>query len=146
MPLTSLPLAAQSYELAARGASGARLLNLYPERMPEGSRAPFMLKPTPGLVPYTSLGAGPIVAMASLPGILYVVSGSQVFRYKTDGSGAHYMGDLGALTGPVSLAVGDRHVVVCSPPNAWIAVHDGGDLVQLTPGGNGFPDEGASSL
>ena len=43
---------------------------------------------TPGLVPYTPIGTGPIVAMNDdVPGAIYIVSGTEAFRMSFDPGG-----------------------------------------------------------
>lgn len=146
MPLQALPLAAQSYELASRPADGRRLLNMHAERMPEAARSPFVLKPTPGLVPLVTVGSGPISAMAAMPGFLYVASGGGFFRVRSAGGvvSVETVGDIGAAGGAVTVAVGDRQVVVCNPPRAFVASHTG-ELREVT-GGQNFPAGGASAV
>ncbi len=144
MALTALPLAARSYGLNSRPPAGQRLLNLVAEEMPEGSRAPFALKPTPGLRAYKAFAEGPVHAMATLPGYLYVASGNGFFRVRSDGSADAYLGDVGPPSGATSIAVGDRQVVVCNPPRAYVASHDG-PLREITNGAN-FPAGGASAV
>lgn len=146
MPLQPLPLAAQSYGLASKPAAGQRLLNMYAERMPEGSRSPFILKPTPGLVPFRSIGSGPIWAMASMPGFLYVVSGTEFFRFKSDGTGLVFLGDIGTSGAAHSIAIGDRQVVVCNPPRAFVGNHEENDVHEITAGSGNFPQGGASAV
>ena len=144
MALAPLPLVARSYELASRPAASQRLLNLYPERLPAGGREGFYLKPVPGLRPFTAMGAGPILAMASIPGYLYVLSGSGFYRVTGNGSEINHLGDVGTGDFP-TIAVGADQVVVCVPPRAYVADHDG-TLSQITTGSGNFPVEGASSV
>ena len=144
MPLAPIPLVTQSYDLNSRPASATRLVNLFAETLPEGSRAPFFLKSSPGTRVWRTFGVGPVYAMATIPGYLYVVSGSRFYRIPIDGSQAVDLGDIGLTAGP-SIAVGAAEVVVCSPPNAYIASHNG-PLVQITTGTGNFPTEGASSV
>ena len=146
MPLKALPLAAQSYELSARPAAGQRLLNMYAERMPEAARSSFILKPTPGLVPLVRLAGGPIAAMNAMPGHLYVIAGSAFYRVKSAGGvlTADVVGNIGETGGAMSIAVGDRQVVVVNPPRAFVASHTG-ELIEITHQSQ-FPVEGASAV
>lgn len=144
MPLEPLPLASRAYELASRPASAQRLVNLYAEPMPEASRTPFILKPTPGLLEYTTVGTGPVWAMGTVPGILYVISGEQLFRVQNATKAVQYVGEVGPSGAAHSIAVGDRQVVVVNPPRAFVASHTG-PLAEITDGAN-FPDEGASAV
>lgn len=152
MPTVTLPLAAQSYYLSARTAAGQRLLNLYPEKAPEGSPSPFVLRSTPGLYPYVTFfqNNGPVWAMAAMPGICYVVSGNALYRLRTDGGGPpgggwETVGSVGLTEGPVSIAMSAQEVVVSNANRAYFARHEG-QLVQLTPSDHNFPSPGASSV
>lgn len=50
-----------------RQATGERLINLYPEPLPEGGRAQFALKAVPGLASIVNLGSVFVRAMANVP-------------------------------------------------------------------------------
>lgn len=153
MPPVRLPLAAQSYDLSARTAAGQRLVNLYPEPMPEAGRAPFILRSTPGLYSYVSFAgnAGPVWAMAAMPGILYTVSANALYRLRTDGGGPagggwEVVGSIDPVsTGIVSIALGAQEVVVNNGDRAFFARHEGG-LARLTPADHNFPAAGSSSV
>lgn len=145
MALTPLPLASQTHELVPRQASQQRLLNLYPEKLPEGSRSPFILKSVPGTTLFRIIGTGPIHAMASIPALLYVISGTRLYRVHDDGLlPTEDLGDVQINEAP-TIAVGPDHVVVCSPPRAYIADHYG-PLHEITTGSGNFPEQGASSV
>jgi len=149
MGLTPVALANQSHSLASRPASAERLLNLYAEALPEGSRSPFILKPAPGTKLAFALGSGPIRAVARIPGVMYVVSGTGFWRIlDIDQEAPQFLGDIGQGVFPPSIAVGPDQVVVCVPPYAFIADHvgDASAISQITTGTGNFPEEGASSV
>jgi len=157
--LRPIPLVAESYQLASSAASSTQLLNLYPEKMPDGARSAFILKSTPGLEEWTTIGTGPILASATLAGALWVVSGTQAW-VKPDNLGpAILLGDVGtavggggdAVSGTVTIAVGLTGVVFCVPPRAYVANFDTvtptfNQITTGTPAGEGWPTEGASSV
>ena len=144
MTIQRIPFARQSYVLQSVPLSAQRLVNLFAEQQPQESRSPLILKPAPGLYPIYSIGAGPIYALAGLPGIFYAVSGSQFWRMAPNADYSAVtptlLGDIG-LTATPTIAVGPTQVVVVSPPNAYCATH-GGTLGQITD--PNFP--GASSV
>lgn len=143
-----IPLPKQSYQLASLPASAQRLVNCYVELTPEDARSPFIIKPTPGLVPRYLIGAGPIYAMASMPGRMYFVSGSEAIRVSphpiTGVMENVWLGDVGVTALP-TIAIGPTQVVFVNPPNVWVASHTG--LLQGVSGtGGNFPGNGASSV
>ena len=145
MALEPIPLASQSYSLSSRPAAAHQLLNCYAEKLPEGSRSPFIIKPAPGLNLFQTVGTGPIYAMETVPGFLYVVSGGYFYRLHADGSPTENLGFIGVTDAP-TIAVGSYQVVVVSPPNAYVANHSITALHQITTGAGNFPVDGASSV
>lgn len=137
--LRRIPLPRQAYPLDSGPESAQDLLNLFAEPEPDDTRAPIILRSTPGLVTFVNVGAGPIYAMADLHGFLYVASGARGYRVYADGT----FTDLGEILASVqaTIAVGPTQVVFCCPPNAYVATH-AGVLVQITDAA--FP--GASSV
>ena len=145
MGLAPVPLASQSYELGSRPAAAHRLLNCYAEKLPEGSRSAFIVKPAPGLNVFTTVGAGPIYAMEAIPGFLYVVSGGNFYRLHANGAPTQNLGWIGVTDAP-TIAVGSYQVVVVNPPNAYVINHLSDTLFQVTRGAGNFPTDGASSV
>lgn len=146
--LQPIPLASQSYELASKPAGNQRLLNFFAEKLPSGSRAGFMLKPTPGLDVFATMGTGPILTTASLAGSLFAISGSHAWVLQDDGSAPIDLGDVGTTptASAVSIAIGLTGVVFCVPPNAYVTGFAGAPVAQITTGTGNFPAEGASSV
>ena len=76
-----LPFPLDSYDHPSIPLQSKRLLNYFSEKEPGDSRTAAALIPTPGLVPFLSMGAGPVHAVnGEMPGRLYVVSGDHFFR------------------------------------------------------------------
>lgn len=158
MALSPIPLANQSYELGSRPAVATRLLDVYAEKLPttskiagaldslsQSSRAEWILKPSPGTKLFRTIGTGPILAMASIPALLYVVSGNHFYRVHDNGLlPTEDLGDI-AIADVPTIAIGPDSVIVVSPPNAYIALHDG-PLSMITVGTGNFPTDGASSV
>ena len=78
------PILGSSYVARSVNAADNRLVNLYPEVVPEGGKEPAYLQRCPGLRQYMSVGSGPIRALYPLGDSLYVASGSEF--YKVDGN------------------------------------------------------------
>jgi len=146
--LKPVPLASQSYQMASAPASAARLLNMYPQRMPANARSPFVLKPTPGLATFATAGTGPILAAAALAGSIWLISGSHAWRMQDDGTAPVDLGFIGTTPteSAVSIAIGLTGVVFCVPPNAYVTDLAGAPVSQITTGAGNFPVGGASSV
>lgn len=151
-----IPFPLESYQHPSPPLSSKRLLNLLAEQEPADARAVAALRSTPGLIPYITVGAGPIYALnAEMPGVLYVVSGDHFYRCTFPPFPNARIEDMGFI-GPVqdpsmmfTIAVGSTAAVVCSPPNAFTCGHNpsgaiGGDPLQQL--GGTFPADGASSV
>lgn len=90
-----IPLSMQSYQAATLPASAQRLLNMYPEVLPEGSKGPAALLPTPGMAEWGTIGSGPIRGMIVMGDYLWVVTGEEL--YQVDPSGIAVL--IGAISG-----------------------------------------------
>ena len=74
--LRPVPLVSESYQVASVPAVSTRLLNMYAEKLPAGSRSTHMLKPTPGTSLLCVLPTGPVLFSATLAGSYYAISGN----------------------------------------------------------------------
>jgi hypothetical protein len=153
MTVRPLPLATQSYELRSRPASAQRMVNIFPEKLPEGARSPFYLKPTAGLVAFKDTSEGPIFAAASLAGSYFCIGGNSAYRLQdATGAAPTFLGTVGALPAGASfffhhsIAVGLVGVVFCCPPRAYVADYAGNPIQQITTGVGDWPSDGASSV
>ena len=68
------PILGSSYVARSINAADNRMVNLFPEIVPEGGKEPAFLQRTPGLKNIVTIGEGPIYGMWALNGYLYVVS------------------------------------------------------------------------
>jgi hypothetical protein len=156
MALEPIPLASESYQLASVPAAQHRLLNLYPETLPDNARAKYYLKSTPGLVQLSSAGTGPISATATTQGNLFVMSGEFLYRYEeaTTGLlvGPIQMGPVGLTPKDYNdlshntIAIGLAGAAFVSPPRAYFAALGSNTLNVITAGSGNFPVEGVSSV
>jgi hypothetical protein len=150
MALQPIPLAAESYELASTPAAQHRLLNLIAEPLPDGARAKYYLKPTPGLRQVATLGTGPVHSTATLGGSLFAISGSKAYQL-LDNSGltpALDLGTVGTVTSDfyhTSIAIGLVGPCFVVPPNAYMSDFAGGAVQQITTGAGNWPASGVSS-
>ena len=149
-----IPFPLESYEHPSLPLVAKRLINVMSEKQPADARTTAALVSTPGLVPYTPCGTGPILAMNDdVPGVIYIVSGTQFFRmtFAVDTSPVFEMladvGTADAGTSPwnsfPTIAAGPTACVVCIAPNAYTCANlPGSPLNQITD--PDFP--GASSV
>lgn len=74
-----IPFATQAYQSQSLPVSAQRCVNLYAEKAPRG-RTNVALFGTPGLVRWATVGEGPIRGIHEMVGLLYVVSGTEVYK------------------------------------------------------------------
>jgi hypothetical protein len=96
------PILGQAYVARSVNAADNRMINLFPEAIPnEGKEAGFLNR-APGLRLLTTVGFGPIRGLWQFEGYMYVVSGNTL--YKLDNTyTATTLGTI-AGTGPVSMS------------------------------------------
>jgi hypothetical protein len=166
--LHPVPLASESYELVSTGSS-EHLVNFFAERLPPGGRSPFILKPTPGLTLFDTLGTGPILALTALAtpvagsrfrtGQYWAISGTHAFVRREDLSSAVDLGSVGTVTSgsgggvaglqpadynAVSIAVGLNEVLFCVPPEVFVLDKISFGMTQLVGGVNNYPGDASS--
>lgn len=141
-----IPFPTEIYQHPSLPLTAKKLLNLMVEQAPPDARTATPLVSTPALVPYGTMGSGPILAInTDMPGFIYVVSGTEAFRIFPTPAGpplVEFMGDVGAPdAGPteppwnsfVTIAAGPTAVVINSTPNAFTCPHaPGATLEQIT--------------
>jgi hypothetical protein len=124
------PILGSSYVARSVNAADARMVNLYPEVIPEAGKEPAYLQRCPGLRQYMDVGSGPIRALYPLGDNLYVASGSEF--YKVDaGLNATKLGDI-AGTGPVSMADNGIQIFVACNPVSYIYNSNTNVFQQIT--------------
>lgn len=111
------PILGSAYVARSVNAADNRMINLFPEIIPEGGKEPAFLNRAPGLKLKVSVGLGPIRGMWEFNGTLYVVSRDKL--YKLDSSyTATLLGTVAGTSGPVSMADnGTQLFVACNGPS-----------------------------
>jgi hypothetical protein len=96
------PILGSAYVARSVNAADNRMINLFPEIIPEGGKEPGFLNRAPGLRTVITVGTGPIRGLWTFKNVLYVVSGTQL--YKVDAN--YTVTLLGTVTGtgPVSMS------------------------------------------
>jgi len=110
------PILGSSYVARSVNAADNRLVNLFPEIVPEAGKEPAFLNRAPGLKLEVAVGNGPIRGLWVLGGNLYVVSSSQLYKVTP----AYAVTLIGSVTGtgPVSIADnGTQLFVACNGPS-----------------------------
>ena len=110
------PILGSSYVARSVNAADSRMINLFPEIVPEAGKEPAFLQRAPGLRKLATIGTGPIRGLHSYNGHLYVVSGG--YLYEVDLNYAVVQIGAVANDGPVSMADnGTQLFIACNGPS-----------------------------
>jgi hypothetical protein len=112
------PILGSTYVARSVNAADARMVNLFPEIVPEGGKEPAFLMRAPGLRLLATLGFGPIRGLWSYGGYGYAVSGNSL--YKIDSSYTSTLIGTIAGTGPVSMADNGTQLFVAANGPSYI--------------------------
>jgi hypothetical protein len=114
------PILGSSYVARSINAADNRMVNLFPEVIPEGGKEPGFLNRAPGLKLQRAVGTGPIRALwahQTNGADFYVVSGTEVFKMTSLTAIPVKLGDV-ADGGPVSIADnGTQLFFACNGPS-----------------------------
>lgn len=112
------PILGSSYVARSVNAADNRMVNLFPEIVPEGGKEAAFLNRAPGLTLLVEVGVGPVRGLWAMGSYLYVVSGSTL--YKVDS--AYTVTSLGTVTGtgPVTMSDNGTQLFVACNPDAFI--------------------------
>ena len=114
------PILGSAYVARSVNAADNRMVNLFPEIVPEGGKEPGFLQRAPGLLTKATLGLGVdgVRGLWQFGDYLYAVSGNQL--YKIDSSyTATALGTI-AGTGPVSMADNGTQLFVAANGPSYI--------------------------
>ena len=115
------PILGSTYVARSVNAADARMVNLFPEIVPEAGKEPAFLNRAPGLKLLNTIGAGPIRglwAFSSSDADAFVVSGTQLFKINTSYV-ATLIGTV-AGTGPVSMADNGTQLFIAANGPSYI--------------------------
>ena len=126
--MSRLQLPIHSYALRSPPASSTRLVNCFPEQLPPDASTPVYLARTPGVKAWTTVGTGTIRALHSALDLLFVVSGSELYKVTSDTT-ATLLGNIGS-PGNIDIDSNLTTVVVVNEPNAYS--YDGTTFAQIT--------------
>ena len=111
------PILGSSYVARSVNAADNRMVNLFPEIIPEGGKEPGFLNRAPGLRFLANMGDGPIRGLWQFGGYAYAVSGEVLYKidslWRTTPIGA-----VAGATGPVSMVDnGTQLFIACNGPS-----------------------------
>jgi len=113
------PILGSSYVARSVNAADSRMVNLFPEVVPEGGIEPAFLNRAPGLKLLNAVGSGPVRglwAFSSNNTDAFVVSGTELYKINTSYV-ATKLGNVSG-TGPVSMADnGTQLFIACNGPS-----------------------------
>ena len=113
------PILGSTYVARSVNAADARMVNLFPEVVPEGGKEPAFLMRAPGLRKLAEIGTGPIRGLWQLNGYLYVVSGSTLYKVDTSYT-ATALGTIANTPNPVSMSDNGTQIFVAANPQGYI--------------------------
>ena len=111
------PILGSSYVARSVNAADNRMVNLFPEIIPEGGKEPGFLNRAPGLRLLANMGDGPIRGLWQFGGYAYAVSGNVL--YKLDSLfRPTVLGTVSGSPGPVSMSDnGTQLFIACNGPS-----------------------------
>ena len=133
-----LPLPFATYQLDSVQASGRRLVNIYPEVVPDGEKTKVILKRSPGIRDWATAGTNGR-GLHVFNDALYAASGSKLYRVASNGTPTE-LGDING-TGLVSMDHNVDSLVVVATPSAY---YYNGAFGQITD--PDFTSRGASKV
>lgn len=125
--MLGLKPALQSSQGRSRDWSGARLTNCFAEMAGGDKRSEFAVMAIPGLTQWATAGDGPIRGRWVVGGVLYVVSGDELFSVSANGV-ATRIGEIDG-TGPVRMASNYTELCIATSEGTGY-VYSGGLLLE----------------
>jgi hypothetical protein len=112
------PILGASYVARSVNAADNRMVNLFPEAIPEGGKEAGFLTRAPGLRRLVTIGTGPIRGMWYHDNFLYVVSGTQLYKVAPGYANVPLGTVLG--TGPVSMVDNGTQIFIAAGAVGYI--------------------------
>lgn len=128
------PILGSAYVARSVNAADNRMVNLFPEVVPEGGQMPAFLNRAPGLKFQQTIGTGPIRGLwahQTQGTDFYVVSGTGVYKLTSLTGTPTLLGTITG-TGPVSIADNGDQIIFVANPNAFVYTESTNTFVQVT--------------
>ena len=124
------PILGATYVARSVNAADARMVNLFPEMVPDGGKEPAFLQRAPGLRLLATVGTGPVRGLWAFGNYGYVVSGNELYRIDS----SYTTTLLGTVSGdgPVSMADNGTQLFIACNPAGYIYNASTGDFQQIT--------------
>jgi hypothetical protein len=112
------PILGSSYVARSVNAADNRMVNLFPEIVPEAGKEPAFLQRAPGLRKLATVGTGPIRGLWQFGGFGYVASGNYLYRINSNWESEQ----IGELVGSSQVSMSDNgtQLFVACNPNGYI--------------------------
>ena len=107
-----------SYVARSVNAADSRMINLFPEIVPEGGKEPAFLQRAPGLRLLATLGSGPVRGLWTFGGFGYAVSGDKL--YKIDNFWVATVKGTVTGSGPVSMVDNGTQLFIAAGADGFI--------------------------
>ena len=128
------PILGSAYVARSVNAANARMVNLFPEAVPEGGIEPAFIQRCPGLQLQQTIGDGPIRGLwahQTQGDDFYVVSGFEVYKLSSLTGTPTKLGDVTG-TGPVSIADNGNQIFFACNPDSYIYDESTNTFTQIT--------------
>lgn len=124
------PILGATYVARSVNAACSRMVNLFPEIVPEGGKELGFLTRCPGLRLLATVGAGPIRGVYTYGGLGFVVSGTEFYRINS----SYTATKVGNIAGGTSVSMADNGTqlfIACNGPS-YVYNLNTGVLTQIT--------------
>jgi hypothetical protein len=128
------PILGSAYVARSINAADNRMINLFPEIIPEGGKEPGFLQRAPGLKFLQTVGTGPIRALwahQTNGSDFYVVSGQEFYKLTSTTGTPTLLGTVSG-TGPVSIADNGTQIFLACNPDGYIYNESTNVFAQIT--------------
>ena len=112
------PILGSTYVARSVNAADSRMVNLFPELVPEGGKEPAFLQRAPGLRLLATIGTGPVRGLWQMGAYAYVVSGDTLYKLNSNWA-ATALGTI-ANTGPVSMTDNGTQLFIAANGPSYI--------------------------
>ena len=112
------PILGSSYVTRSPNAADARMVNLYPEIIPEGGKEAAWLQRAPGLRQLNVFPSGPVRGLWQYGSYGYAVAGTKLYRIDTDWS-YHELGTVAGVD-PVNMVDNGTQLFIAAGVNGYI--------------------------
>jgi hypothetical protein len=124
------PILGSAYVARSVNAADNRMINLFPELVPEGGKEPAFLQRAPGLRSLVTLGVGPVRGLWTFGDYGYAVSGNTL--YKIDDQWVATAKGTVAGTGPVSMVDNGTQLFIAAGATGYIYNANTDVFAQIT--------------